>query len=92
MACRYVLSGQCRPDASPGERTHRVIAVVHKMVSMMEGVIQVSRGARPAQCAPLLPGPARPVSDLPSSAESVDTRRALKVDKKCQLVFSQFFP
>ncbi|XP_032194361.1 afadin isoform X14 [Mustela erminea] len=40
MACRYVLSGQCRPDASPGERTHRVIAVVHKMVSMMEGVIQ----------------------------------------------------
>ncbi|VCX15735.1 unnamed protein product, partial [Gulo gulo] len=40
MACRYVLSSQCRPDVSPTERTHRVIAIVHKMVSMMEGVIQ----------------------------------------------------
>ncbi|XP_050643039.1 afadin isoform X19 [Macaca thibetana thibetana] len=40
MACRYVLSNQCRPDISPTERTHKVIAVVNKMVSMMEGVIQ----------------------------------------------------
>ncbi|XP_033090118.1 afadin isoform X18 [Trachypithecus francoisi] len=40
MACRYVLSNQYRPDISPPERTHKVIAVVNKMVSMMEGVIQ----------------------------------------------------
>ncbi|XP_051020126.1 afadin isoform X2 [Acomys russatus] len=40
MACRYVLSGQHRPDLSPAERTHKAIAVVNKMVSMMEGVIQ----------------------------------------------------
>ncbi|XP_054451257.1 afadin isoform X3 [Pteronotus mesoamericanus] len=40
MACRYVLSSQYRPDASPAERTHKVVAIVHKMVSMMEGVIQ----------------------------------------------------
>ncbi|XP_063299527.1 afadin isoform X20 [Pelobates fuscus] len=40
MACRYVLSNQYRPDISPGERTHKVIAIVNKMVSMMEGVIQ----------------------------------------------------
>ncbi|KAM4866498.1 afadin isoform 9-T9 [Thomomys bottae] len=40
MACRYVLSSQHRPDISPTERTHKVIAVVNKMVSMMEGVIQ----------------------------------------------------
>ncbi|KAB0405932.1 hypothetical protein E2I00_012938, partial [Balaenoptera physalus] len=40
MACRYVLSGQYRPDVSPAERTHKVIAIVNKMVSMMEGVIQ----------------------------------------------------
>ncbi|XP_051697858.2 afadin isoform X6 [Oryctolagus cuniculus] len=40
MACRYVLSSQYRPDASPAERTHKVIAIVNKMVSMMEGVIQ----------------------------------------------------
>lgn len=44
MACRYVLSSQYRPDASPAERTHKVIAIVNKMVSMMEGVIQVSGG------------------------------------------------
>lgn len=42
MACRYVLSSQYRPDVSPAERTHKVIAIVNKMVSMMEGVIQVS--------------------------------------------------
>lgn len=42
LACRYVLSNQYRPDASPAERTHKVIAIVNKMVSMMEGVIQVS--------------------------------------------------
>lgn len=42
MACRYVLSSQHRPDISPTERTHKAIAVVNKMVSMMEGVIQVS--------------------------------------------------
>lgn len=42
MACRHVLSSQHRPDVSPTERTHKVIAVVNKMVSMMEGVIQVS--------------------------------------------------
>ena len=42
MACRYVLSSQHRPDVSPAERTHKVIAIVNKMVSMMEGVIQVS--------------------------------------------------
>ena len=42
MACRYVLSSQYRPDVSPTERTHKVIAIVNKMVSMMEGVIQVS--------------------------------------------------
>ncbi|XP_076714138.1 afadin isoform X3 [Callospermophilus lateralis] len=40
MACRHVLSSQHRPDVSPTERTHKVIAVVNKMVSMMEGVIQ----------------------------------------------------
>ncbi|XP_029799132.1 afadin [Suricata suricatta] len=40
MACRYVLSSQYRPDVSPAERTHKVIAIVNKMVSMMEGVIQ----------------------------------------------------
>ncbi|KAG9484041.1 hypothetical protein GDO78_009769 [Eleutherodactylus coqui] len=40
MTCRYVLSAQYRPDFSPAERTHKVIAIVNKMVSMMEGVIQ----------------------------------------------------
>ncbi|KAM9234355.1 afadin isoform 3-T3 [Dugong dugon] len=40
MACRYVLSNQYRPDISPAERTHKVIAIVNKMVSTMEGVIQ----------------------------------------------------
>ncbi|XP_038621797.1 afadin isoform X3 [Tachyglossus aculeatus] len=40
MTCRYVLSGQYKPDISPTERTHKVIAIVNKMVSMMEGVIQ----------------------------------------------------
>lgn len=42
LACRYVLSSQSRADVSPAERTHKVIALVNKMVSMMEGVIQVS--------------------------------------------------
>ncbi|XP_069811601.1 afadin isoform X5 [Dendropsophus ebraccatus] len=40
MTCRYVLSNQYRPDLSAAERTHKVIAIVNKMVSMMEGVIQ----------------------------------------------------
>ncbi|XP_069035408.1 afadin isoform X17 [Lepisosteus oculatus] len=40
MTCRYVLSSNYRPDMSPSERTHKVIAIVNKMVSMMEGVIQ----------------------------------------------------
>ncbi|XP_030412625.1 afadin isoform X7 [Gopherus evgoodei] len=40
MTCRYVLSNQYRPDISPTERTLKVIAIVNKMVSMMEGVIQ----------------------------------------------------
>ncbi|KAM9703839.1 LOW QUALITY PROTEIN: afadin [Menidia menidia] len=40
MACRFVLSPAYRPDMSPSERTHKVIAIVNKMVSMMEGVIQ----------------------------------------------------
>ncbi|KAM5324273.1 afadin isoform 9-T9 [Glossophaga mutica] len=40
MACRYVLSSQYRPDLSPAERTHKVVAIVNKMVNMMEGVIQ----------------------------------------------------
>ncbi|XP_078145841.1 afadin isoform X7 [Centroberyx gerrardi] len=40
MACRYVLAPTYRPDMSPSERTHKVIAIVNKMVSMMEGVIQ----------------------------------------------------
>ncbi|XP_054618771.1 afadin isoform X18 [Dunckerocampus dactyliophorus] len=40
MACRYVLCPAYRPDMSPSERTHKVIAIVNKMVSMMEGVIQ----------------------------------------------------
>ncbi|XP_044145579.1 afadin isoform X9 [Bufo gargarizans] len=40
MTCRYVLSNQYRPDFNPAERTHKVIAAVNKMVSMMEGVIQ----------------------------------------------------
>ncbi|XP_062293726.1 afadin [Scomber scombrus] len=40
MACRFVLSPTYRPDTSPSERTHKVIAIVNKMVSMMEGVIQ----------------------------------------------------
>uniref|UniRef100_A0AAR2J693 Afadin n=1 Tax=Pygocentrus nattereri TaxID=42514 RepID=A0AAR2J693_PYGNA len=42
MTCRYVMSSHYRPDISPSERTHKVIAIVNKMVSMMEGVIQVS--------------------------------------------------
>ncbi|XP_054618762.1 afadin isoform X9 [Dunckerocampus dactyliophorus] len=42
MACRYVLCPAYRPDMSPSERTHKVIAIVNKMVSMMEGVIQES--------------------------------------------------
>uniref|UniRef100_A0A8C5WE28 Afadin n=1 Tax=Leptobrachium leishanense TaxID=445787 RepID=A0A8C5WE28_9ANUR len=37
MACRYVLSSQYRPDNNPSERTHKVIAIVNKMVNMMEG-------------------------------------------------------
>uniref|UniRef100_A0A8C1CJN8 Afadin n=1 Tax=Cyprinus carpio carpio TaxID=630221 RepID=A0A8C1CJN8_CYPCA len=41
MTCRYVMSSQYRPDISPSERTHKVIGIVNKMVSMMEGVIQV---------------------------------------------------
>lgn len=45
MACRYVLSPTYRPDMSPSERTHKVIAIVNKMVSMMEGVIQVSNAS-----------------------------------------------
>ncbi|XP_053345304.1 afadin isoform X3 [Clarias gariepinus] len=40
MTCRYVLSSHYRPDISASERTHKVIAIVNKMVSMMEGVIQ----------------------------------------------------
>ncbi|CAL8315953.1 unnamed protein product [Lota lota] len=40
MACRYVLAPHYRPDLSPSERTHKVVAIVNKMVSMMEGVIQ----------------------------------------------------
>ncbi|XP_069091025.1 afadin isoform X7 [Pleurodeles waltl] len=40
MTCRYVLSNQYRPDMTPAERSHKVIAIVNKMVSMMEGVIQ----------------------------------------------------
>ncbi|XP_075453025.1 afadin isoform X26 [Ascaphus truei] len=40
MTCRYVLSSQYRPDINPAERTHKVIAIVNKMVSMMEGVIK----------------------------------------------------
>uniref|UniRef100_A0A8C5FJL2 Afadin, adherens junction formation factor a n=1 Tax=Gadus morhua TaxID=8049 RepID=A0A8C5FJL2_GADMO len=40
MACRYVLAPHYRPDLSPSERSHKVIAIVNKMVSMMEGVIQ----------------------------------------------------
>ncbi|XP_016068420.1 PREDICTED: afadin isoform X2 [Miniopterus natalensis] len=40
MACRYVLSSQHRPEASPAERTHKAMAIVNKMVTMMEGVIQ----------------------------------------------------
>lgn len=55
MACRYVLSSQYRPDVSPTERTHKVIAIVNKMVSMMEGVIQVSAST---------PGPAASVRVL----------------------------
>uniref|UniRef100_A0A8C8JE42 Afadin n=1 Tax=Oncorhynchus tshawytscha TaxID=74940 RepID=A0A8C8JE42_ONCTS len=41
MTCRYVMSSHYRPDVSPSERTHKVIAIVNKMVSMMEGVIQI---------------------------------------------------
>ncbi|KAF7230815.1 myeloid/lymphoid or mixed-lineage leukemia [Nothobranchius furzeri] len=44
MACRYVLSPTYRPDMSPSERTHKVIAIVNKMVNMMEGVIQCVNG------------------------------------------------
>uniref|UniRef100_A0A8C4YZ39 Afadin, adherens junction formation factor a n=1 Tax=Gadus morhua TaxID=8049 RepID=A0A8C4YZ39_GADMO len=43
MACRYVLAPHYRPDLSPSERSHKVIAIVNKMVSMMEGVIQVGK-------------------------------------------------
>uniref|UniRef100_A0A8D3DQD0 Afadin n=1 Tax=Scophthalmus maximus TaxID=52904 RepID=A0A8D3DQD0_SCOMX len=49
MACRFVLSPSYRPDMSPSERTHKVIAIVNKMVSMMEGVIQVSNPRRSKQ-------------------------------------------
>nr|CAG5927838.1 unnamed protein product [Menidia menidia] len=31
MACRFVLSPAYRPDMSPSERTHKVIAIVNKM-------------------------------------------------------------
>ncbi|XP_041418237.1 afadin isoform X15 [Xenopus laevis] len=40
MTCRYVLSNKYRPDSNAAERTHKVIAVVNKMVGMMESVIQ----------------------------------------------------
>ncbi|TRY86925.1 hypothetical protein DNTS_002199 [Danionella cerebrum] len=40
MTCRYVMSSQYRPDIGPSERTHKLIAIISKMVSMMEGVIQ----------------------------------------------------
>ncbi|XP_071006701.1 afadin-like isoform X9 [Oncorhynchus clarkii lewisi] len=47
MTCRYVMSSHYRPDVSPSERTHKVIAIVNKMVSMMEGVIQeIPEGAQ----------------------------------------------
>uniref|UniRef100_A0A673Y006 Afadin n=1 Tax=Salmo trutta TaxID=8032 RepID=A0A673Y006_SALTR len=46
MTCRYVMSSHYRPDVSSSERTHKVIAIVNKMVSMMEGVIQVSPPCR----------------------------------------------
>lgn len=46
MTCRYVMSSHYRPDIGPSERTHKVIAIVNKMVSMMEGVIQVSPPCR----------------------------------------------
>lgn len=49
MTCRYVLSNQYRPDITPAERTHKVIAIVNKMVNMMEGVIQVSCSAKICQ-------------------------------------------
>lgn len=49
MTCRYVLSSQYRPDITPTERTHKVIAIVNKMVNMMEGVIQVSFFAKMCQ-------------------------------------------
>lgn len=49
MTCRYVLSSQYRPDITPTERTHKVIAIVNKMVNMMEGVIQVSFSAKTCQ-------------------------------------------
>lgn len=49
MTCRYVLSSQYRPDITPAERTHKVIAIVNKMVNMMEGVIQVSYSAKICQ-------------------------------------------
>jgi len=54
MACRYVLSCQYRPEVSPAERTHKVIAIVNRMVSMMEGVIQVSLRLQSqlSKCAP----------------------------------------
>ncbi|XP_076024133.1 afadin isoform X2 [Genypterus blacodes] len=44
MACRYILSPAYRQDMSPSERTHKVIAIVNKMVNMMEGVIQIPDG------------------------------------------------
>ncbi|KAM4770953.1 afadin [Rhinophrynus dorsalis] len=40
MTCRYILSSQYRPDISPADRTQKVIAIVNKMVAMMESVIK----------------------------------------------------
>ncbi|KAG8444323.1 hypothetical protein GDO86_009491, partial [Hymenochirus boettgeri] len=40
MTCRYVISSKYKADISAVERSQKVVAVVNKMVEMMESVIQ----------------------------------------------------
>lgn len=86
MACRYVLSSQYRPDVSPTERTHKVIALVNKMVSMMEGVIQVSLSPQSqfSKCASCFT-PAKPLAFMFPTRHMCDfTSRVFSECKFCK--------
>lgn len=94
MACRHVLSSQYRPDVSPAERTHKVIAIVNKMVSMMDGVIQVSA---PCWRLGLRGGPsrgsrlgARVTLLKPKLGEAVEGCRTFKVERRKTSLFLSF--